>query len=182
MNPKNIVRISRKISLVLRHKPKAIGLQLDPHGWAQVDDLLRLMTASGTPLSRPDLEQIVAENNKQRFRFSEDGTKIRANQGHSIDIDLQLKPQTPPPVLYHGTASTSVASIMSTGLHSRKRQHVHLSHDTETATMVGKRHGKPVILRVDAAAMASDGYEFFCSENGVWLTHEVPVKYLRLDK
>lgn len=179
MHPRNIVRISRRISLVLRHKPQSIGLKLDAHGWAEVDDLLQRMTASGTALSRPELEQVVAENNKQRFRFSEDGTKIRANQGHSINVDLQLKSQTPPKVLFHGTASTSVAGIMATGLQSRKRQHVHLSHDTETATMVGKRHGKPVIMRVDTVAMVADGHDFFCSENGVWLTREVPVKYLR---
>lgn len=179
MHPKQLIRTSRKISLVLRHKPQAIGLTLDANGWAEVDDLLRLMTEDGTPLNRSELDLIVAENNKQRFRFSDDGRKIRANQGHSLQVDLQMKPVQPPAVLYHGTATTAVASILRTGLERRKRQHVHLSHEQETATNVGGRHGKPVVLIVDAAQMAADGYLFYRSDNGVWLTGAVPVKYLR---
>lgn len=181
MDPKNIKRTSRKISLVLRHKPEAIGLGLDENGWAKVNELLAKMSATGTPLKRADLETIVAENDKQRFSFSPDGQKIRANQGHSIAVDLQLVPVPPPAVLYHGTASTSVEAIMKTGLEPRKRQHVHLSQDVTTATAVGSRHGRPVILRVDAAGMARAGYVFFCSENGVWLTGEVPVGYLSVE-
>lgn len=181
MHPKQLIRTSRKISLVLRHTPEAIGLSLDKNGWADVKDLLRLMTQSGTPLNRSELETIVAENNKQRFRFSEDGRKIRANQGHSLDVDLQMKPVSPPAVLYHGTATTAVESILKTGLDKRKRQHVHLSYERETATKVGGRHGKPVILIVDAARMAADGYKFYRSDNGVWLTEAVPVTYLRVE-
>jgi len=180
MHPKQIIRTSRKISLVLRHKPEAIGISLDENGWAGVDELLRLMTKSGTPLTRPELETIVAENNKKRFRFNDDGTKIRANQGHSLKVDLQMKAVQPPTVLYHGTATTAVASILKTGLEKRKRQHVHLSHEQVTATQVGGRHGKPVILTVDAARMVTDGYLFYRSDNGVWLTDNVPPAYLSL--
>ncbi|MEO0731588.1 MAG: RNA 2'-phosphotransferase [Bacteroidota bacterium] len=181
MKPPQLTRLGRKISLVLRHKPKAIGLTLDEHGWADVAELLEKMTASGTPLDRAGLDRIVAENNKQRFRYSDDGRLIRANQGHSIDVDLELEAVPPPAILYHGTASTSVASILATGLESRSRQHVHLSADTETAVMVGKRHGKPVVLRVDARAMAADGHQFYRSENGVWLAAAVPPQYLARD-
>lgn len=181
MDPKNIKRTSRKISLVLRHKPEAIGLIVDKNGWAKVSELLAKMSATGFRLKRTDLEIIVAENDKQRFSFSPDGQKIRANQGHSIAVDLELRPVPPPAVLYHGTASTSVEAIMKTGLEPRKRQHVHLSLDLKTATAVGNRHGRPVVLRVAAEAMARDGYAFYCSENGVWLTGEVPVQYISVD-
>lgn len=181
MDPKNIKRASRKISLVLRHKPEAIGLELDDNGWANVKEFLAKMSTTGYPLKRAELEIIVAENDKQRFSFSPDGQRIRANQGHSIAVDLELEPLPPPAILYHGTASTSVEAIMKTGLEPRKRQHVHLSLDLKTATAVGSRHGQPVILRVDAAAMSGDGYAFYRSENGVWLTGGVPVKYISVD-
>ena len=178
MTQKTIVRTSRKLSLVLRHKPEAIGLELDAQGWANVKLLLRKLSASGTKISLPELEKIVAENDKKRFAFSPDGQKIRASQGHSINIDLQLEPVPPPDMLFHGTAATSVASIMATGLQARSRQHVHLSLDLETATKVGARHGKPVIFTVDAAGMHEAGYKFYCSANNVWLTDEVPKQYL----
>ncbi len=178
MNPKSIVRASRKLSLVLRHKPEVIGLELDAQGWANVKSLLHKLSVTGIKISPEDLEQIVADNDKKRFAFSADGKKIRASQGHSIDIDLQLDPVTPPAQLFHGTATTSVSAIMATGLQSRSRQHVHLSLDLETATKVGARHGKPVILTVDAAGMHAAGYKFYCSANNVWLTDEVPPKYL----
>ncbi|MEM9930109.1 MAG: RNA 2'-phosphotransferase [Bacteroidota bacterium] len=180
MTPKTLKRTSKKISLVLRHKPEAIGLTLDTNGWTTVEHLLERMAATGTPLTREELQTIVVNNDKQRFRFNPDGTKIRANQGHSIDIDLQLTPVPPPAVLYHGTATRAVPSIKKTGLRSQQRQHVHLSLELETAVAVGGRHGKPIVFQVDAAGMARDGYTFFCSDNGVWLTASVPPKYLSL--
>ncbi|TXF88814.1 RNA 2'-phosphotransferase [Neolewinella aurantiaca] len=178
MNPKKIIRTSRKLSLVLRHKPETIGLELDAQGWADVKSLLHKMAGSGTELSLSDLEKVVEENDKKRFAFSEDGRKIRASQGHSIDIDLNLEPLTPPAKLFHGTAVTSVDSILKSGLEARSRQHVHLSLDLETATKVGARHGKPVVLTVDAGAMHAEGYKFYCSANNVWLTEEVPARFL----
>lgn len=183
MTPKQIIRTSRKMSLVLRHKPEAIGLTLDANGWATVTNLLKRMAATGTPLSRAELDTIVAENNKKRFAFNPEGTKIRASQGHSIDVNLQFDPLTPPANLFHGTATTSVESILATGLQSRSRQHVHLSLDLdlETATQVGSRHGSPVILTVDAAAMHNDGYKFYRSANNVWLTDEIPARYLTVN-
>jgi len=181
MDPRKIKRASRKISLVLRHQPEAIGITLDDNGWAKVDELLSRLSATGYPMKRKDLELIVSENDKQRFSFSADGRKIRANQGHSIDIDLQLEPIPPPAKLFHGTATTSVEAIMKSGLKPQKRQHVHLSLDLKTATAVGSRHGRPVILEVDAASMARDGHKFYCSANGVWLAESVPVEYLSVD-
>lgn len=181
MNPKQITRTSRKMSLVLRHKPEAIGLTLDPNGWATVAELLKRLAATGTPLTHAELDTIVAENNKKRFAFNPEGTKIRASQGHSIDVDLEFEPLTPPAELFHGTATTSVDSILATGLQSRSRQHVHLSLDLETATQVGGRHGKPVILTVNAAAMHKDGYKFYRSANDVWLTDEIPAQYLTVN-
>lgn len=181
MKPKTLVRTSRKLSLVLRHKPEAIGLELDAQGWADVKLLLRKMSTSGTKITLADLEKVVAENDKKRFAFSPDGRKIRASQGHSIDIDLNLEPVDPPSKLFHGTATTSVESILASGLQPRSRQHVHLSLNLETATKVGARHGKPVILTVDAAGMRAAGYKFYCSANNVWLTEEVPVGFLAVD-
>lgn len=174
----NEVRISKFLSLVLRHKPEEIGLVLDQNGWASVDELIALAAVRGTKLSRHLIESIVAESDKKRFAISEDGTKIRANQGHSVDIALGLAPQTPPERLYHGTATRFLDSIRESGLHSASRQHVHLSSDLETAEKVGRRHGKPVILTVESGQMARDGHHFYLSENGVWLTAAVPAKYL----
>jgi putative RNA 2'-phosphotransferase len=180
MDPRKIKRASRKISLVLRHQPEAIGITLDENGWVSVKELLRRMSATGHPMKRNDLEIIVRDNDKQRFSFSTDGRKIRANQGHSIDIDLQLEAVSPPDKLYHGTATTSVEAIMKSDLKPQQRQHIHLSLDLVTATAVGSRHGRPVILEVDAAGMAKDGYKFYCSANGVWLTEAVTVAYLKV--
>jgi putative RNA 2'-phosphotransferase len=173
-----LVKMSKFLSLVLRHKPEEIGLTLDDNGWADVKELIRLMNQGGRPMTRPLLEQIVAENDKRRFAFSDDGRRIRANQGHSIEIDLALTPVEPPELLYHGTASRFLDSIRVEGLHSGNRQHVHLSVDGATATRVGQRHGRPVVLVVRAAEMAAAGHQFFCSDNGVWLTQRVPVEYL----
>jgi len=177
--PKIVSRAGRKLSLVLRHKPEDIGLTLDRHGWARVDELLRCLKKHKLGITREDLNDIVATNNKQRFRFSDDGLRIRANQGHSIDIDLELQPQEPPKLLYHGTARRFLPSIGREGLKPGSRQHVHLSADRETATAVGKRHGKLVILRVDAARLHTDGYKLYRSDNGVWLTDKVPVGYFK---
>lgn len=165
------------MSLILRHNPQAIGIKLDHAGWASVDGLLKGMKRKGHTLSFKQLEEIVNSNDKQRYSFNADKSKIRANQGHSIDVDLQLEDQQPPDWLYHGTASRFMDSIQQQGLQKRQRHHVHLSKDKETAHDVGSRHGKPVILTIAAAVMYRDGYQFYCSDNGVWLVDSVPPKY-----
>ncbi|WP_426340509.1 RNA 2'-phosphotransferase [Pseudoduganella sp. S-14] len=174
----NEVSQSKFLSLVLRHKPEEIGLVLDQNGWASIDELIALANARGTNLNRSQIEFIVENSDKKRFAISADGTKIRANQGHSVEIALGLPPQTPPERLYHGTATRFLGSIRESGLHSAARQHVHLSSDHATAEKVGSRHGKPVVLTVEAGQMARDGHFFYISENGVWLTEAVPAKYL----
>lgn len=174
----NVVRVSKFLSLVLRHDPSRAGLTLDENGWVTVDTLLDGCQKVGRPLTRPQLERVVRENDKQRFSFSDDGLRIRANQGHSVEIDLALTPQSPPDVLYHGTATRFLDSIHATGLRPGSRQHVHLSKDRETAIKVGQRHGKPVVLTIRAAALHAAGQEFFCSENGVWLTAPIAVQFI----
>lgn len=166
------------MSLVLRHQPQEIDLVLDAKGWAAVDELLEKLAAKGFALDREALRHVVATNNKKRFAFNEDGTKIRASQGHSLAVELGYQPAVPPPVLYHGTATQNLAAILKTGLEKRSRQHVHLSADRQTAITVGRRHGKPVVLAVAAGQMHNEGFLFFCSENGVWLTEAVPAIYL----
>lgn len=175
----NSTSTSKFLSLILRHKPEEIGLTLDANGWASIEELIDLAGRRGTRLSRPQIETIVAESDKQRFAISDDGTMIRANQGHSVDIALGLATQTPPDQLFHGTATRFLDSIRESGLHSASRQHVHLSSDVHAAEKVGSRHGKPVILVVESGQMARDGHLFYLSENGVWLTDNVPAKYLR---
>ncbi|MBX7106386.1 MAG: RNA 2'-phosphotransferase [Gemmataceae bacterium] len=174
----DVVRMSKFLSLVLRHKPEEIGLALDGSGWTSVEELIRLANQHGTRLTWPLLEHVVAENDKKRFELSEDGQRIRASQGHSVEVDLALPPAQPPSVLYHGTALRFVESIRASGLHSAGRQHVHLSPDVPTATKVGQRHGKPVVLVVRAGEMAAAGHTFFLSANGVWLTNEVPTEFI----
>lgn len=174
------VRISKFLSLHLRHRPDRLGLQLEPGGWVAVDALLAACARKGVRISRAQLEEVVRTSDKQRFAFDAEGRKIRANQGHSVAVDLQLAPQAPPAVLYHGTGERAVAAILREGLRKMKRHHVHLSADVETARRVGARHGRPVVLRVDAAAMAAAGIAFFRSENGVWLVEHVPPGYLSL--
>ena len=171
---------SKFISLILRHKPETIGITLDEHGWANVDELIAGISKTH-PIDMAVLEQIVAEDEKQRYSFNEDKTLIRANQGHSIPVDVELEEKQPPEILYHGTGEKYVASINEQGLVPKSRLYVHLSPDEETAHKVGRRHGKPVIYYVKSGEMYRDGYEFFCSVNGVWLTKSVPVKYLSLD-
>jgi len=171
-------RESKILSLVLRHKPEVIGITLDKNGWVLVSDLICGMKNYGRPITMVELENIVATNDKKRFAFNDDHTKIRANQGHSVEIDLALTETTPPPILYHGTAQSSVESIKQSGLTKMKRQHVHLSADKETAIKVGSRHGKPVVLKINTAQMLVDGYKFYQAANGVWLTDKVPYEYI----
>lgn len=169
---------SRFLSLILRHKPEEIGLSLDQQGWAEIDELLAKMKAAGKPLSRSGLFEIVETSDKKRFTLSENGTHVRAAQGHSVPVDLGLAAQTPPDVLYHGTAKSTLDVIMREGLKPLSRQQVHLSTDIETATTVGQRHGKPVVLSIAAKEMAASGIAFFQAENGVWLTDHVPTSYI----
>lgn len=174
------VRISKFISMILRHKPQKIGIELDEHGWADVDKLIKGLNKAGFDIDRRYLEQIVREDLKQRYAFSEDGSMIRANQGHSIPVDVELKQQDPPDMLWHGTGEKSVSSIMKQGLLPQGRLYVHLSSDISTAMKVGKRHGRPIIFEIDCKGMAEDGYVFYLSLNGVWLTKKVPARYLSL--
>jgi putative RNA 2'-phosphotransferase len=178
MDPRRLVKVSKYLSKHLRHQPERLGLTLRPGGWVPVDDLLAACKANQFPVSRDELQEVVASNDKQRFSFDETGTLIRANQGHSTPVDLQLEAAAPPEILYHGTAADSVESILREGLHKMSRHHVHLSAAVPTATAVGARHGRPVVLVVDAAGMARDGLTFFVSDNGVWLTDHVPPRYL----
>jgi putative RNA 2'-phosphotransferase len=179
MNPDRRTKISKYLSKYLRHQPDRLGLTLDPGGWVSVEELLAACAAHQFPVTLPELQDVVTTNEKQRFAFDETGTHIRANQGHSVEIDLQLTPQAPPPLLYHGTGEKSVAAILERGLLKMARHHVHLSIDQDTALKVGMRHGRPVIFAVDAAAMFSDGFQFYCSANGVWLVDHVPPNYLQ---
>ena len=172
------VQTSKFLSLILRHNPEKIGLVLDTEGWASVPELLRLANAAGHPLSQELLLDVVERNDKQRFAMSADGKRIRANQGHSVQADLGLAPTEPPEHLYHGTAERNLASIRRTGLVSGSRNHVHLSPDEATATKVGQRHGRPVVLIVDATSMHRSGHTFYLSANGVWLVDRVPPEYL----
>ena len=168
---------SKFISLILRHKPEVIGITLDEHGWANVDELLAGVNLT-RPLDMTGLEDIVRTDEKQRYSFNEDKTLIRANQGHSVPVDVELEAVTPPEILYHGTGEKYVESIEAQGLIPKTRLYVHLSGDYETAFQVGSRHGRPRIYQVHSGQMAEDGYVFYRSVNGVWLTKEVPSKYL----
>lgn len=178
MNEKQRTRTSKFLSLVLRHEPQKIGLELDPSGWAEVEPLLAACRRHGVPIKRAELEKVVATNEKKRFAFSDDGRKIRASQGHSVEVTLGYAPQTPPPHLFHGTATRFLESIRAEGLRKGERHHVHLSADAETARSVGQRHGRPVILIIQTEAMLALGHSFFVSENGVWLTEHVPVEFI----
>ena len=171
-------RISKFLSMILRHKPEAIGLELDASGWADVQTLLDKANAGGHALSRDAVEQVVANSDKKRFVFSDDGQRIRANQGHSITVDLGLAAIPPPALLFHGTATRFLAAIRSTGLTPQSRQSVHLSASVDVALSVGKRHGTPVVLTVHAQKMHAAGHPFYLSANGVWLTAAVPPQFL----
>jgi putative RNA 2'-phosphotransferase len=169
----DVVRLSKRLSYVLRHRPGSVGLSLDEAGWADVDALLVALR-----LTRAELEHVVAANDKRRFAFDESGTRIRASQGHSVPVELGYEPAVPPDVLFHGTVERFVPSILAGGLRPGRRHAVHLSADVATARVVGGRRGRPVVLRVDAAAMARAGHPFTRSPNGVWLTREVPARFL----
>jgi putative RNA 2'-phosphotransferase len=177
MTIKELVKASKFLSLVLRHKPEQIGLTLDVEGWAEVNSLLKKMDSHGVKLTKEELKNIVENNDKKRFSFNEIGTKIRAAQGHSIEVDLKYEIKVPPQKLYHGTAKKVLGSIFKTGIEKRNRHHVHLSDNIDTAIKVGSRHGEPVVLIVDSELMHKDGFVFLLSDNNVWLTEHVPSKY-----
>jgi putative RNA 2'-phosphotransferase len=178
LDNKRLVKISKYLSKHLRHRPERLGLALRPGGWVSVSALLTACERVSFPISRQELEEVVTRNDKQRFSFDDAGQMIRANQGHSVRVDLQLAPAMPPPSLFHGTNVHAVDQIWREGLLPMGRHHVHLSTNVPTATRVGARRGKPVVLIVEAARMASDGYNFFETDNGVWLVAAVPSTYL----
>ncbi|MFD4538664.1 RNA 2'-phosphotransferase [Streptomyces bauhiniae] len=180
MDDRRTVKVSKYLSKHLRHRPERIGLTLDPAGWVEIDTLLAAAAAHGFPVTRAELDHVVAVNDKRRFAV--EGGRIRASQGHSVEVALGLPPATPPPYLYHGTVARSLDAIRAEGLRPMNRHHVHLSADRETATRVGARRGRPVVLAVDAGAMHRDGHVFHVSANGVWLTDAVPPHYLRFSE
>ena len=176
--PPRLITVSKYLAKHLRHAPHELGLTLGPGGWVPVDDLLEATGKHGFPISYDELVECVETNDKQRFAFDASGELIRANQGHSVEVDLQLEEREPPETLYHGTVERFLPAILAEGLNRGKRHHVHLSKDVETARKVGARRGQPVILTVDAGRMHRDGHRFFLSANGVWLTDAVPPGYL----
>lgn len=177
MDERRLVRISKYLAKHLRHEPERIGIALDAHGWVRVDVLLEAAAAHGFPISRAELEQVVAGNDKRRYEIK--GDRIRAGQGHTVPVDLGLQVVEPPAFLYHGTAARNLAVIRVEGLRPMARHHVHLSPDRETAFRVGARKGKPVVLVVDSGAMYAAGHEFRVSANGVWLADHVPASFIR---
>ena len=180
MDEKRKTKISKFLSLVLRHKPEEVGLELDENGWAAVAELLEKSAAKGNNFTFEELAETVATNDKKRFAFDAGETKIRANQGHSIEVEINFEERVPPAVLYHGTAERNLESILRDGLRKMARHHVHLSAGTETARAVGIRYGKPVILQIDAAKMIAEGFRFYVSANGVWLADAVPPEFLEV--
>ncbi len=178
MNAKENKKVSKFLSLILRHKPETINLILDGNGWADIDELIEKSKTRGFQLSQKAIEEVVITNDKQRFSFNESRNKIRANQGHSIKVDLNYVTIEPPEYLYHGTVHKFMSAIRKSGLQKMKRHHVHLSHEQETASKVGQRRGKPVILTIRSGEMYRNAHQFFLSENGVWLTDHVPSKYI----
>ncbi len=182
MNEKDLKRTSKFLSLILRHQPEKIGLTLDTHGWASVDELIKKSNSNNISFTKEELDFVVRTNDKQRFTFNEDKTKIRANQGHSLkNVTIVTETKTPPPFLYHGTVAKFIPSIKENGLQKMSRQHVHLSSDLETAKKVGSRRGKPIILTVQSDHMHKKGFKFFLSENGVWLTNLVPTQFIKFE-
>ncbi|AOY83867.1 RNA 2'-phosphotransferase [Moorena producens JHB] len=179
MNPSRLVKISKYLSQHLRHQPQRIGITLAPGGWVGVEELLAASKKHSFRISRADLNEVVAKNDKKRFSFDSTGTRIRANQGHTVKVDLQLEVVVPPDVLYHGTGHRAVESILRQGLCKMSRHHVHLSTDMAIAKKVGARHGRPVVFAIDAAAMHKAGYSFYCSDNGIWLVDSVSPEYLQ---
>lgn len=173
------ISLGKFISLILRHHPEKIGITLDEEGWADTDELIDGINSAGRKIDMQTLERIVRENNKQRYSFNSDRSKIRANQGHSINVDVKMQEMTPPDILYHGTALRFLDSIKSGGIKKMDRLYVHLSNDIQTAVKVGQRHGKPAVLAVDAKAMNDDGHVFYISENRVWQSEDIPWKYVK---
>lgn len=182
ISDKQLTHLSKFLSLVLRHQPETIGIQLDQNGWADINELIEKANNHGIEFDRETLNHIVETNSKKRFAFNDGYDKVRASQGHSVAIELGYTNQKPPKILYHGTGEKSVQSILDSGLIKRSRQHVHLSSDIETALKVGQRHGKPFVFKVLAEQMYLDNFPFFISDNGVWLTDNVPPKYLNLNE
>jgi len=178
MTAQRTTKISKFLSLVLRHEPHKIGITLDEAGWVSVRELLDSLARHGFPVTETELREVVATSDKKRFSFSDDRLRIRANQGHSIEVELGYKPVAPPSTLYHGTPQKFVESIRRGGLIKGQRHHVHLSADEATASKVGERRGRPVILKIHASRMQIDGIEFYVSANGVWLTKHVPAEYI----
>ena len=178
MNCNRLVKLSKYLSFILRHHPQSIGLALDDEGWADIDELLAKAKANGKTIDHATLIHVVETNDKKRFTISEDGRRIRAAQGHSIKVVLGLEPKEPPSTLFHGTATKFLESILKNGLQPKSRQQVHLSTTKETALKVGQRHGKAVILKIDANKMYQQGLKFYQADNGVWLTDHVPVEFL----
>lgn len=176
---KDLISTSKFLSFILRHRPETIGIFLDANGWVSIQVLLDHANMYNHPISRELLDEVVFTNDKKRFSYSPDGQMIRANQGHSIEVNLELVPIQPPDILYHGTVEKFLNSIRASGLRKMNRQHVHLSATVETARSVGKRRGKPVVLSISAGKMYHDGYQLFLSLNGVWLTDSVPCKYIK---
>lgn len=175
----NLENISRYMSLILRHKPDVIGISLDEHGWANVNEFINGIAKNNAGFNMESLEEIVRTDSKQRYSFNDDKTLIRANQGHSIPVDVELKEKEPPEYLYHGTGEKYVESINRQGLIPKSRLYVHLSKNVKTAESVGERHGRPIVYLVHSCKMYKDGYKFYLSANGVWLTKKVPVEYLQ---
>ena len=179
MDEKRLVKVSRYLSKHLRHRPERLGLRLGSGGWVGVDELLEACARHRFPIGREELQEVVERNDKRRFAFDPSGSRIRAQQGHSVPVDLGLEPLPPPPVLYHGTAKSVLPAILREGLSRMGRHHVHLSPDPETARKVGARRGRPAVLEVDSGRMAREGRKFYRSGNGVWLVDAVPPLYLR---
>lgn len=179
MATRSLGSLSRFLSLILRHKPEVVGLQVDDAGWVTIDNLLIGCRANGRNVTRDEIAEVVRTSDKQRFALSEDGLRIRAQQGHSVDVELGYQTSRPPTILFHGTVAKFLPAIRGEGLKRGARSHVHLSERFETAEKVGDRRGKAVILEVHAAEMAADGHAFFLTPNGVWLTEAVPIQYLR---
>jgi putative RNA 2'-phosphotransferase len=181
MNANELIKTSKFLSLILRHNPEKIGIKLDENGWTDVKELIIKLGTKGHKINLDNLKWVVENNNKKRFAFNEDYSKIRANQGHSVEIDLKYEPKQPPDYLYHGTATKNLSSILTNGLQKQNRHHVHLSVEKETAINVGSRHGNPVVLIIKSKEMHEKGIKFYLSDNGVWLVDEILPEFIEVE-